>query len=243
MFYCQERKKGILIMNILKFIRIFIIKVLNFIRILFGIICLIEVPVCIYLIFNDLKDIQAAGAFSCVVFALLAYLLLRKKKKKSKGNNSIVGSPIVQNTVEPRVYSLDTPQSTLEEMKSVGHSIHADSVIRAIDESYLICKNTFSLQTFESRLEVATQKAYMLKQMEQAGLYNCEPTSDYYLNLLIGNESELLNDFLLRSYNYTLSKAKRELKTQSGIQRRMTKFISEIEDSVLDFDLSILSVK
>ena len=204
---------------------------------------MIEVPVFIYLIFNDLKDIQAAGAFACAVFALLAYLLLRKKKRKPKGNNSVVESPNVQNTVEPRVYSLDTPQSTLEAMKSVRHSIHADSIVRVIDESYSICKNTLSLQTFESRLEIATQKAYMLKQLEQAGLYNCEPTYDYYLNLLIGNESELLNDFLLHSYNYTLSKAKRELKTQSGIQRRMTKFISEIEDSVLDFDLSILSVK
>lgn len=187
-----------------------------------------EVPFGVYMLFNKLNGYDRTfGIFICLLWGIFAYFLLRKKKTNETSNNT-------------STYQLNTPTDTLEEMKSVKRSIHADNLIRVIKQSYSICTQTTDLSTFESRLEVATQKAYTLKEMEIAGLYNCEPTSDYFLNILIGNRSDLLNDFLLRAYNYTLTKAKQELKTQSGIQNRITKFISKIENSALDFDISIL---
>lgn len=198
---------------------------MKFIRKLLGIICLIEVPFGVYMLFNELKDHIAVGIFTCAFFAICAYLLLRKKKVDETPKTT---------------YMLEVPSDTLEEMKSVRRSIHADNLIRIINESYSICIHTTDLSTFESRLELATQKAYTLKEMEIAGLYNCEPTSDYFLNILIGKRSDLLNDFLLRAYNHTITKANQELKTQSGIQNRIAKFISKIENSALDFDISIL---
>lgn len=195
-------------------------------RKILGAFCIVEVLAGIYLTFTKLKDHALIGITVCVLFGFFAYLLL----KKTKGSDSNVDT---YTDVQ-----LDVPQETIKEMRTVKRSIHSDNLIRVIKESYEICKNTTSLETFESRLEFATQKAYTLKEMEIAGLYNDTPTADSFLSLLVGKRSELLQDFLQRSYDFTLNKAKKELKTEKGVQNRIQKFIEELDASVLDFDTS-----
>lgn len=195
-------------------------------RKILGVFCITEVLVGVYITLTQLEEQLLIGVMVCALFGFFAYLLLRKSKNQDVHEDTHTN------------FQLDVPQETIKEMRAVKRSIHSDSLIRVIKESYEICKNTTSLEIFESRLEFATQKAYTLKEMEIAGLYNDTPTADSFLSLLVGKRSELLQDFLQRSYDFALKKAKKELKTEKGVQNRIQKFIEELDNSALDFDIS-----
>lgn len=200
-----------------------------------GIFCLLEVLAGLGMLFTgQFKEHSPIGIFVCALFGFLSFLLLKPNRQK---NNS---DEIPKH--EQSSYQLETPQETIEEIKAVKTSVHSDRLIEVIQQSYFLCLSTNNLSTFESRLEVATQKAYTLKQMEQAGLYNANPTSDYFLELLIGKRDELLEQFLIRAYKQVKIKAETELKSPAAIQKRIDKFLTEIEESVLDFDISVIEL-
>ena len=207
-------------------------------RKIFGWFFLIESVFSIFIAFTELKEHIIIGLITSLFFGGIAFLLLKPKKT----NLSVYDTTnSIQEPIKEK-YTLETPKETLDEMQKVQENIHANELIQIIQDSYALCQNTTNLQTFESRLELATRYAYTLKQMEQAKLYNANPTSDYFLDILIGNRDNLVNSFLKKSFYAELSKAKNELKSQNGIIKRMNKFFTEIEDSILDFDENLISI-
>lgn len=184
-------------------------------RKIFGWFFLIESVFSIFITFTELKEHIIIGLITSLFFGGIAFLLLKPRK---------------------------TDLSVYDTTNSIQENIHANELIQIIQDSYFLCQNTTDLKTFESRLELATRYAYTLKQMEQAKLYNANPTSDYFLNILIGNRDNLVNSFLKKAFYAELSKAKKELKSQNGIVKRMNRFFTEIENSVLDFDENLISI-
>lgn len=114
-------------------------------------------------------------------------------------------------------------------------------IIQVLDDSHKILTSTNNLKTFESRLELATKYSYTLKRIEQNNIYLVSSNADYFLEKFVVSRAELINNFFIRSYQYTLNKAMKELKTQRGIQNRMYKFLTDFEQSTLPFDKNLIN--
>lgn len=231
-----------------------------------GLFCLFLTFIFIIGIFTlESKGEKIAFSILTLVFGSIFYLLFFYHKTPTNTNPAITNSEQVQvqnnmisaNTVTAQrtigtttqgstnqtppvrqhsMYPTDTPPEALKATSSVVYSLSASSIIRVIEESYIICTTTTQLETFESRLDFATSKALTLRQMEEARVYSGQPSADYFLNLLIGNRKVLLSSFLGRAYQYTVQKAHKELKTEKGIRNRIDSFFNSIESSKCDFD-------
>lgn len=218
-----------------------------------GLFCLFLTFIFIIGIFTlESKGEKIAFSILTLVFSSIFYLLFFYHKTPINTNPAITNSEQVQvqnnmisaNTVTAQRTigtttqgsTNQTPPEALKATSSVVYSLSASSIIRVIEESYIICTTTTQLETFESRLDFATSKALTLRQMEEARVYSGQPSADYFLNLLIGNRKVLLSSFLGRAYQYTVQKAHKELKTEKGIRNRIDSFFNSIESSKCDFD-------
>lgn len=117
----------------------------------------------------------------------------------------------------------------------------ASSTAKAIEESYSVCQQTVDLNVFKRNLELATRNTYKLKQMEETNLYDGSPPAEYYFDIFIRNQNDLLHSFLRRAFYDNLRKAKNESKNQKEIVKRMDQFFLQMENSSLDFDKNIMS--
>ncbi|PAE20543.1 hypothetical protein CHH80_11060 [Bacillus sp. 7504-2] len=179
-----------------------------------------------------------------LLFAFLSYKSIRKIVSLVRNRNTILRSDrykqnrsntsVIVSTPTPTPTT--TPPETLMNMRGYYDEMKISAEINIINDCLYLVRNSKNLETVINRLELGAQKAYLVEQLEQAGLYNNEPTSRELIDIFIGQKSKIINDCIEKSYKNMLKKAE-ELKTQRGKINRYNKFIEELHKYDDDYTL------
>lgn len=180
-----------------------------------GIFCLVEfIGGLVLLLFGSDSSTFFPFLFGTIFFGFLAFMLLRKPKAKINQNSQF-------------------PQEALVDMRKNYPRKDIPRLLEMIEESIQLVEKTTNVETLISRREFAFQKCLTLKQLEDCGLYRKKPTADEYLNRI--NKTSF-NEHLKRCYDDYYEKA-HQLKTEKGIQNRMDKFWSILEEHLDEYTI------
>lgn len=109
---------------------------------------------------------------------------------------------------------------------------HADAIAmipqytQQLIDSYNIINSTDNPETFGSRWRFSINRLQQLKEYDDKGYWNAQQPYEYYEQFFTGeNLKALLNNCFARYVN----KARSELKTESGVQKRIEKFKETIK--------------
>lgn len=188
--------------------------ILKFIVKIIGIFCLIESIAFVFLLFENESSTFFPFLFGAIIFGFLAFILLRKPKAKINQNSQF-------------------PRETLVDMRKNYPRKDIPRLLEMIEESIQLVENTVNVETLISRRDFALQKCFTLKELEDCGLYRKKPTADEYLDRI--NDISF-NEHLKRCYDDYYEKA-HQLKTEKGIQNRMDKFWSILEEHLDEYTI------
>ncbi len=166
------------------------------------------------LIFTE-KEMEIKITFFIIflIFSVITYYL-NKKKKYYKDNNIIT----------PNI-----PKEILNDLKHSHDKSQIDNLVRIIEESYKIMKNTKNIETLCERYDLAMQKIYTLKELELIKEYNANPNADYFISLFTSNYYTLIK----KCHDRYLG----EVKTQNSKETREKNFWSTLAKYVDEYTL------
>lgn len=98
--------------------------------------------------------------------------------------------------------------------------------IQQLIDSYNLIKSTDNPETFGSRWRFSINRLQELKEYNDKGYWNAAHPYEYYEQLFTGDNLKAL---LQTCYNRYVNKARLELKTESGVQKRIEKFKETIK--------------
>ena len=172
---------------------------------------------------DGLKLICAVIATVCGV---LTYLLIRSIHKSAKQSPIEQASTIV----------LDTPEDILRDMKKHYSLMQAQQDYQIMRDSFDILQKTTSFEVFESRYEMMYRKAYTLIQARQAGCKGVDKFASG-AEIIIPQLENIRTLFLYNTYEKEIASAQ-QLKTPSGRNKRLTKFLEQLQEHEIEFATS-----
>lgn len=205
---------------------------MKIIKKIMGAFCLIELIVSISLSFTVIKDEPISSFLLCAFFASLAYLLL--KKPKSIQNSDTIDFNITEkeNTIFQKENTFQSQTKTIQKRRSYYNVAQIPTLLQHIKDSYEIMNSTSNPETICYRYKFGLKKCCQLKDLEQNGLYYGNPDANYYLYLF---SPDNYHNLILLCYDRYVEKARKELKTEKGINRRIDKFWNIIKENVDEF--------
>lgn len=188
-----------------------------------GIFFLIEFIGFLIMLCTNYKTQFFPWLFGTILFGMLTYICFKKPKKKQIKES---------NTIEKINYSTQFPTETLQDIKKYYPKQNIPVLISQIKESLYLVETTTNIETLLSRKEDGLKKCFTLKELENCGLYKNKPSADEFINRYNKN----FNNHIKRCYDDYFSKA-HQLKTESGIQKRMDKFWSILNEYLDEFTI------
>jgi len=206
-------------------------KVLHFIRVFIGVLCVIYAVTCVVLIFT-MQEARWAFVFLAVVFGLFAFLLLRRKKEKPP-----VLEPVnaTQGPISVSISHMDVPEDILRDMRKSYTKEQARRDAEILRESFYLAQQTTDFDVFFMRAELAQRTAYTLLQAEQA---KCKSVRGMHCGEaaqgVINASRSLKLDFLDRAVKKE-TQAAMALKTPKGQRNRLEKLLNTLQEHETDF--------
>lgn len=200
-----------------------------------GVFFLIAFIMSVYLTFTDLKEHLIAALFTCLFFGSIAFLLLKKPKKIAvSSENSSESYPDLTASYtdsENMVAELNSESSRLVQPTHEEITVRwkIPNIIRLIQESYQIMYETDNPETLCSRYKFASSKAEELNYYYRQGWYTDITKINQYTEML---SDENYSRLIFRCYQKYVNKANQELKTKKGVDKRIDKFWSIIQNNV-----------
>ena len=161
--------------------------------------------------------------FEAALFGIATFFLMKSKKKPSSEESDHLMKQSEESVV------LETPEETLDEIKSVKSSIHTGSLVRVIQSSIQIMNTTRNIESLCDRYEDSLKKAYTLKELEQSGISKTSPDEDYYIKWLYDNHYKCIQ----RCYTDYLD----EVMTANGKENRKRQFFVLLAKHIDEFEL------
>ena len=151
--------------------------------------------------------------FGCIC----AFFIFRCLKSDYKNDQTL---ETIENSVIPKIY--------IDPLTYRAYSYdYAMQLLRKIKESADIVNNTVNPKTFFMRLYFVLNNLIYLAQFEKKIRFTGELPSTAYIRI-VNNLGQTVDDFIKRAYNAELLKVSK-LKTESGKQKRIMKFLSDME--------------
>ncbi len=205
---------------------------MNVFKKILGIFCVIMAVACSFLLFTNYHPAIIAELIMWLIFS---FLLFRKKKDKAAEpvNSYIETDNMVYRTNAKPITDAETiylQQTSLEETKEKTRAkMLIPQHIRHIQESYKIMYDTADPETLCSRYKYALNLVQELKYFATKGWYN-DPVKLNELENLFSNDNYC--KIIQHSYMQYMEKAKSELKTETGIEKRKQKFLDYVRQNV-----------
>lgn len=196
---------------------------------LLSVFCLMMFLSGIFMLLDKTDGFREIGIFFCLFFGTLSYLFLKKRKKT-------IDNSLQLNADKIESFNLETPKEILHDMKKHFPQSQISLVVQQIEDSYKIMCSTSDIETLISRHEFGIRKCYTLKQLEQCGLYSGNLSSDYYLSLYKAN----YHDLIIKCYEQYYKKAKKQLKTEKGVQKKIDAFWAYVAEELNEFTIQEL---
>lgn len=156
--------------------------------------------ICIFFILGTLITIKEADNFATAIFIIIAAIfgyLSYRCLTKSIGEK--YDKAILENYDEYVEEKNKTPPEVIETLKNIYDDEILNDVLKTIQECIDAMKNTSNPSIVLDRYEYGTIKAYHLRQLEEAGIYNGSPTASDYINWFHSNKSKCINEALERA--------------------------------------------
>ena len=180
-----------------------------------------------------------------VMWVVFAILLFRKKKPRAEQTESSVKPTqipdtelnlnyVEDDTIIMRSDGKPITDSEIPYLVQVGREqatakMRIPTLITQVQESYKIMYDTIDPETLCSRFSFASKALDELRYYDTQSLYPSTPSIDK-LNELLSDDNYV--KLIQRSFMRYMEKAKSELKTASGIEKRKQKYLNYIRNNV-----------
>lgn len=165
---------------------------------------------------------EVSDAMITTVCGILTFLLIRSIRKPTTPKQQVI---------------TNAPEETLRDMKRHYSAQQAQQNYQLMKDSFELLQKTTDFETFTTRLNLMQRMAYTLIQARQA---KCRGVDKFAsgAETVLSQVDNLKVRFLVDTYEKEISSAQ-QLKTQSGRNKRLTKFLEQLQEHELDFDTVI----